>query len=290
MNLAFAREVGLLKYFSRRLALLFLHQIRNSAPRLGLPTGLEMTLPCSSFFGRDVYVTNANVDWGSEALFCKHLDLAGDFVDAGANIGYYSLYAAPVVRRVFSFEPDPRNHPALEANAAVSANITVRKNALSSEAGVVDLDVSGHPTLSKIAQSETGRTARTAVQAITLDDFAKEEPDLRMTGLKIDTEGHELEILRGGRQTILRDQPLILVELMRWPGLGGEEDFRGLSEFAEAAGYSPFARTPCAPGFLRGTRFQLRRLDSMGTFSSHATKMVFLVPARLRAKFEAECG
>ena len=290
MNMLFAREVGLPKYFSRRLALFLLHQIPRRVARLRLPTGLDMILPCESFFGRDVYVTNAQVDWGSEALFCRHLDAAGDFVDAGANIGYYSLYAAPLVRRVFSFEPDARNHPALEANAATAGNVLIRKAALSNVTGGVALDVSANPEVSKIVLATPGGTDSAAVHAITLDDFANEQPELRMTGLKIDTEGHELEILRGGHRTILRDQPLILVELMHLPGQGGEKDFARLAEFAEATGHSLFAFTPGESGLLRAARFRLVPLPSAVTFAAHATKMIFLVPARLRPVFEAECN
>ncbi len=290
MNLAFAREVGLPKYFLRRLLLFLLHQIPRRAPRLRLPTGLDMILPRESFFGRDVYVTNAQVDWGSEALFCRHLDTSGDFVDAGANIGYYSLYAAPLVQRVFSFEPDARNHPALEANAALAGNVLIRKAALSSMTGGVNLDVSAHPALSKIVHGSRPEVGSAAVHAITLDDLANEQPDLRMTGLKIDTEGHELEILRGGQRTILRDQPLILVELMHQPGQSGDGDFVRLAEFAASTGHSPFAFTPSEPGLFRAARFRLLRLESVATFASHATKMIFLVPARLRLAFEAECS
>ena len=69
-----------------------MHHIFSRQPfRFRLPTGLSMTLPKDSFSGRDVYVTNADVDWGSEALFSRYLDLQGDFIDVGANIGYYSV-------------------------------------------------------------------------------------------------------------------------------------------------------------------------------------------------------
>lgn len=72
-----------------------MHHIFSRQPfRFRLPTGLSMNLPEDSFFGRDVYVTNADVDWGSEALFSRYLDLQGDFIDVGANIGYYSVRGA----------------------------------------------------------------------------------------------------------------------------------------------------------------------------------------------------
>lgn len=286
MNFIFAREVGLPKYFLRRAALSIRHCLGDGAPRLRLPTGKDLILPRDSFFGRDVYVTNADVDWGSEALFCKYLDASGDFVDVGANIGYYSAYAAPFVRRVFSFEPDARNHAPLAANAALAGNIHIHKVALSSEAGEATLDASKNSEVSRLTREPdaTGQKQTVAVQ--TLDGFAREHPDLRVCGLKIDTEGHELEILRGGRETIIRDQPLILAELMRWPGQGGENEFRALAEFAAGIGYSIYGFTPSQQGFLRRGRFRLLHFESPAVLSAHATKMLFLVPARLRPEFE----
>ena len=289
MNLAFAREVGLVKYFARRLALLVLYQIPRRVPRLRLPTGLDMNLPCESFCARDVYVTDADLDWGSEALFCKHLDPQGDFLDVGANIGYYSLYVAPLVRRVFSFEPDPRNHPPLDGNAQVSRNIFIQKAALSSRTGEVMLELGSDSSVSKIPMKPGGEGGKTVVvPALTLDAFARSQPDLRVTGIKLDTEGHELAILRNGVETIRRDQPLILTELMRWPGQGGDREFADLAEFGKTLRYTLFAFTPHREGFIRRTRFRLLRLDSAEVFASHPTKMIFLVPERLAADFALE--
>ena len=290
MNLAFAREVGLVKYFARRLALLLLYQIPRRVPRMRLPSGSVMNLPCGSFFARDVYVTRADVDWGSEALFCSRLDPAGDFVDVGANIGYYSAYVAPLVRRVISFDPDPRNHATLEANVRAAGNVSIQKMALSSHEGDVLLELGDESSVSKLATEPDRVTGKTlAVHATTLDAFARSPSDLRISGIKLDTEGHELAILRGGVETIRRDQPLILSELMRWPGGGGEREFGELTEFANELGYTLFARTQRTRGFIRRARFRLLRLDSAATFSAYATKMIFLVPARLRVVFDAEC-
>ncbi len=290
MNLAFAREVGLVKYFARRLAFLLLYQIPRRVPRLRLPTGSVMNLPCASFFARDVYVTRADVDWGSESLFCRHLDPGGDFLDVGANIGYYSAYVAPLVRRVFSFDPDPRNHATLEANVRALGNVSIQKMALSSAEGEALLELGSESSVSKLTAEPGHAAGRTlAVRATTLDAFAGLQQGLRVTGIKLDTEGHELPILRGGAGTIRRDQPLILSELMRWPGQGGEPEFAELADFAKALGYALFARVQSTGGFLRAARFRLIRLDSAATFSAHGTKMIFLVPARLQSAFEAEC-
>ncbi len=287
VNFEFAREVGLPRYIFRHLLLALLQRVGSGDVRLRLPTGLKIVLPRPSTFGRDAFATNSDVDWGSEALFFSHLDASRDFIDVGANIGYYSVYAAPIVRQVFSFEPDPRNHTGLEVNAALSNNIAVQKSALSSEACEVLLDVSRNTCVSKvISASEAAAATVLKLRATTLDAFANENPKLRATGIKLDTEGHELAILRGGLKMIQRDQPLILTELMRWPAQGGEPAYRELSAFAESLSYQLFAFVPCARGFLLPGRYRFIALGSEALFSANATKMIFAVPARLCPAFE----
>ncbi len=287
MNLPFVRSIGLPKYLWRRIALDFQQAISIQPVRLRLPTGLSFIVPKSSFPARDAFTTNANVDWGSESLFFKHLDSKGDFIDVGANVGYYSVFGAPVVRQVFSFEPDPRNHPSLEANAALASNILVQKLALSSEAGELLLDVSQDSSLSKFTATSSAAGPRTvAVQATTLDLFAGEKTDLKVTGIKLDTEGHELAILRGGVNTIRRDQPLILTELQR-PAGEGAADFQELRAFADALNYRPFAFVPVTPGLIKPAQYRLTELSSEQVFASHPTKMIFLVPKRLHTAFAA---
>jgi FkbM family methyltransferase len=288
MNWHFARTVGLPKFFLRQL-LLRLHNFFARQPlRIRLPTGLSMNLPEDSFFGRDVYVTNADVDWGSEALFSRHLDLQGDFIDVGANIGYYSVYVAPVVRRVFSFDPDPRNHAPLAASSRESSNIIVQERALSSSSGEMKLELGDESSVSRLATNQDRSDGKTIKVPVTsLDEFVRSQGDMRVTGIKLDTEGHELPILQGGIEMIRRDQPLILTELMRWPG-HGDEAFRELVEFAEALAYHHFAFVPQPLGWVRAGRFRLVALDDGKTFSTNATKMIFLVPERLHSKFVRE--
>ncbi len=194
------------------------------------------------------------MDWGSEALFLSHLARDGDFLDVGANVGYYSLYGAPLVRRVFSFEPDPRNYPALEANANQAGNIFVQKVALSMHPGEVSLEVGDESSVSKITPEPSAGRNTVAVKATTMEAFARTQSDLRVTGIKLDTEGHELPILRSGVEVIRRDQPLILTELMRFPG-EGDEAFRELAKFAASLSYQPFAFIPHTHGFLRPGQF-----------------------------------
>src|SRR6185437_434806 len=133
MNLDFIRQVGPLTWAFRYARRQFRKRVLRRDSHMRLPTGLKMLLPRDNPHATEVFVTGANVDDGSEALFSRFASTESDFLDIGANAGYYSMYLAPIVRRVYAFEPDPRNLPALSANAAIATNVVVCSKAVSED-------------------------------------------------------------------------------------------------------------------------------------------------------------
>lgn len=133
------------------------------------------------------------------------------FVDAGAHCGTWTMRLARLFDRVISFEPHPENFAALMLEVPLS--VTPVQLALTDVSGPRDLclyDSSGHSALEgspmMIGIPATGRLR---VGAVALDDW-------RLPGkldlFKIDTEGHELEVLQGARETLIRDRPRLCVE------------------------------------------------------------------------------
>jgi FkbM family methyltransferase len=55
--------------------------------------------------------------------------------------------------------------------------------------------------------------AADGVPAISLDDYCREQGVKRLDLLKIDTDGHELAVLRGARGTLKRHHPAIIFEI-----------------------------------------------------------------------------
>lgn len=139
----------------------------------------------------------------------------GTAVDVGANFGHYSWNLAQIYDRVIAFEPNPQViRPLVEARLP---EVTIKHEALSSAAGELPLQIpvargvrlSGWASLEKPAVAEHHAIETTMVKVSTLD-----EHDLSGVGfIKIDVEGHELEVLRGAARTIQRDLPHLLVEI-----------------------------------------------------------------------------
>jgi FkbM family methyltransferase len=136
-------------------------------------------------------------------------------IDVGASDGAYTLHLAERAMRVIAFEAQPRQAARLEAMAkANSLSVRVEPVALSDHSGSVTL---------RVPRGDLGRATIEGTNS--LDDLTDVEPvEVRTRRLddyqfeavgfiKVDVEGHELAVLKGGEQTLRRCAPTLLVEL-----------------------------------------------------------------------------
>ena len=132
-------------------------------------------------------------------------------VDVGANNGVYTYALSKWGAQVEAFEPLPSCARAIAAFR--SSNVRVHEVALSSATGARELFV---PQISGVLHTALARFSRPAgafeairVPVRRLDDFGFRD----VSFIKIDVEGHELEVLRGGAETIATCHPLLLIEV-----------------------------------------------------------------------------
>lgn len=130
-------------------------------------------------------------------------------VDVGAHIGYYTTLMSRLVGpsgRVIAFEPEPENYRILRLNTDGLGNVGAYPFAVSDEAGSASLYLnprnSGDHRLCRVEGWE-----RVETTAITLDGF-QELAGCAVGFLKIDAQGSETRILRGGVGTIARSPHL----------------------------------------------------------------------------------
>jgi len=141
---------------------------------------------------------------------------AGDWaLDVGANVGHYTKRMAELVGpsgRVIALEPVPDTFSLLAANARLfaHANVSLLNIAASDRLAVADMQIPRFASgLSNYYQASLGAgPGGVAVLTLPIDELSL--PTVRL--VKIDVEGHELPALRGMRELIQRDHPVLIIE------------------------------------------------------------------------------
>lgn len=133
-------------------------------------------------------------------------------VDVGANLGFFSLMVAPLLRpggRIVALEPSRRTFRKLSA--------TIARNGLGDVVTAINSGAAAEPgsaTLHQVSASSGNATiladgAGEEIALTRLDDL-----DLDAVGLlKIDTEGYESEVLKGGMAMLAESRPTLFIEL-----------------------------------------------------------------------------
>lgn len=141
-------------------------------------------------------------------------------LDVGAHIGEYTYAICRHLGqdgRVIAIEPIPDLAQLIErAVRRLRLPVTVINCALSSTAGSADLCIpvaAGRRKLgfaSLESKTADGEVCRVALR--TLDEICGDNSQ-RISFIKIDVEGHELQVLRGGEKTLRRHRPNLLIEI-----------------------------------------------------------------------------
>lgn len=211
---------------------------------------------------RDVlaHFTNGQMyEHETSLLFLRVLRPGDAAVDVGGNAGYFTMLAATLVGpqgRVLTAEANPALVPLIRSSADLNAigHLTLEELAVSdrngetvfassatndSNGGVVPGRTPGERFTTE--ETVTHFVARTE----TLESLAARHGLERIRLLKIDTEGHELHVLRGA-EGLLRDGRIDFVACeMNLPGLvRNGTDQRGLRGFMLGHGYHLFLLDP----------------------------------------------
>ena len=161
---------------------------------------------------------------GVTQVLLKFLQEDTNFLDVGANIGYFSLIASKKcsLGKVFSFEPDPTNYDLLKSNIALNSLNNIRpynlalsdrdENLYFSSMGF-DQNLGARFTAKETAtltqHSLPQAKAPTQIKAVAFDQFLLNE---KINIIKIDVEGFELNVLRGMKEMLSQQHPLIITE------------------------------------------------------------------------------
>jgi FkbM family methyltransferase len=149
------------------------------------------------------------------------LRILGDLVprgcralDIGANRGYYSYALSKIAGQVEAFEPHPELARFLRRK--LGRRIRLHEVALSNHSGSATLhipqvkagvDVHYNSSIKKVYAFD--KYIEVAVRVMMLDEFGYDNVGF----IKIDIEGSDMDAIEGGRQTIARNRPNMVVEI-----------------------------------------------------------------------------
>lgn len=143
-------------------------------------------------------------------LVFNDLDNASNCIDIGANIGNHACTFAKSFANVYAFEANPPVSYVLRANA-FGKNITVFDYGLSDKNGTIPFkQFENNLGASCITANEADADYFVDIQ--TLDSVVKKENITNISFVKIDVEGHETEVLEGGRLFFSEQKPVIALE------------------------------------------------------------------------------
>jgi FkbM family methyltransferase len=141
----------------------------------------------------------------------------GDWaIDIGANIGHYTLEISRLVGtdgRVLAIEPVPTSFDLLASNVAFVGltNVTLLNLAASDRQTLAGMEIPmldtglRNPYMAHLTEDP----ATLKVMCVQIDQLPLPK---RVTLVKIDAEGHELQVLTGMTSLLERDRPVLIVE------------------------------------------------------------------------------
>jgi FkbM family methyltransferase len=147
----------------------------------------------------------------------EHLSQGGVFLDVGSNIGYCALVASKKYSKVYAFEPVPENwkllQKSLEDNSIQNVEI-IPKCVGNSESLELTAFADNMGGTRNIQNTQKQNVSHMKVQStrlyevITLDSFTENIESIDL--MKVDVEGHELQVLQGFSKNITKCKNILL--------------------------------------------------------------------------------
>lgn len=192
------------------------------------------------------YVLREQQDWFEEEIkFLRRLLQPGyKVIDVGANYGVYTLSMAKTVGPsggVWAFEPASSTATLLAE--AIAANgfehIVLEQTALSSARGTAQLSLYPNSEMNAILYDHQATSACETVPVTTLDDCLEAFGWRDIDFIKIDAEGEETNILKGGERFFADLSPLVMYEAK-----ADSDHHMDLAEAFASLGYDSYRLVP----------------------------------------------
>jgi FkbM family methyltransferase len=162
--------------------------------------------------------------------------------DIGANIGVYSEFAAKLLGKrgtVVAVEPCHETYRQLGENLKTHADSVRLLNIAFSDSdgqGILHVVAAGAGVNSLVGSNENA-SSKESVQLMTLDAYVKQQGIKKIDFIKIDTEGHDLSVLRGGRECLKAGTIKALQFEYNWRWIGQRAFLKDVFELIREVDY-----------------------------------------------------
>ncbi len=180
-------------------------------------------------------------EWPLIKFFIKNIKDDDVFYDIGAHMGFYSHLALEFSNEIHTFEPQPEIFSSLRKQFVGENKIKLNNLALSDKAGYIDffrsLNASVLGTINpQSMEHQNINWDKIKVDADTIDAYILENK--KSTILKIDVEGAEEMVIRGGENFFRESSPTVVLEV--WPEKNGGDISMKAVELLRKLGYSSY--------------------------------------------------
>jgi len=198
--------------------------------------GLRWVLNPSDFPQENLFWLGESDRW--DLFHARRMVRPGSVIfDVGANFGYYALMLAAGLRsecEVHAFEPTDATFERLSQHIALNRMECVHAHRLALSDAPGTATMQGRNGNSGAAFVEPGAGE---VQVTTLDAFVGERGIRRLDFMKIDVEGFEEKVLRGGEWVLRELRPAILLEIQPTTLERAGSSVRRLADLLTSHGY-----------------------------------------------------
>ena len=165
-------------------------------------------------------------------------------LDIGAHIGETLLNFAKrnQTGQVYGFEPNKESYDQAVYNISLNnfENIGLHQIAFSDQREELVFNLPKNNNTASISMRKNGRPNLPKIQAITLDQFIDQQQINQVDFIKIDVEGFEMDILKGGEDILRKHKPQLFIEINHYNLSKYNATAKELYTFLSNMGYEIF--------------------------------------------------
>lgn len=220
-------------------------QIKDKQFLYRLSNGYRIFLNIDKQVDKEVYIGSfeaININF-----FRKLLEGNMVIFDVGANIGYYSIVAAGKLKNngvIYAFEPASTPFNQFQLNIQINAiqNIELFQLGVADKSGEVNFNVCEDDAYNSIGSSPMSTIKQSLkINVVSIDEFCENKNIKHIDIMKIDTEGAEYLILKGGKNIFSSSNaPILFCEYNKSTITGFDYNLQDFDGIIKSYGYTPY--------------------------------------------------